>query len=147
MENRIRIAPDGDGGHVITDEREVELASFTRHEGDHNTGIRLHHGKHSAYIQQRHVTGDGAMRERINRIFDSVGLSDEIDRLRTLHHANRVLWDEKSTTADSERFNELVHGGVLRTSDRSLEIQRDIVAAKMFIRLGVTVTDLCRLGL
>ena len=147
MENRIRITSDDVGLHVVTDDSDLELASFTRHPDDWSIGVKLNHGKHSAYIQQRHVRTDSLARERINRIFDSVGLSEEIERLRALHAANRALWDEKSVTTDSERFRQLVHEGVLRTSDQSLEAQRDIVAAKMYLRLGVTTTDLCRLGL
>ena len=147
MENRIRMRSDESGHHKVLDESDIEIASFTRHQDDRSIGLKLHHGRHCTYIQQRHVTDDDMTRERINRIFDSVGLSEEIDRLRSLHAVNRGLWDEKAVTTDSERFNELTHGGILMTSDRSLESQRDIVAAKLYLRLGVTTTDLCRLGL
>lgn len=147
METGIRIETNGEDHHVIKDQHDTELASYVRHENDWSIGLRIHHGKKSAYVQQRHVRNEAETRERINRIFDAVGLSEEIERLRSLHVANRALWDEKSVTTNSERYNELVHGGLLRTSDNSLESQRDIVSAKMYLLLGATTNDLCRLGL
>ena len=147
MKSGIKITSNEEGRHVVTDAHGSEVAVFTRHENDWSIGLRLYHGKHSTYIQQRHVTDDAKTRERINRIFDCVGLSEEIERLRSLYAANRALWDEKSSTTDSKRFRELNEGGLLRTSDMAVESQRDIVAAKMYLRIGATTTDLCRLGL
>ena len=147
MKSNIKIITNDNGQYSVVDSQGTEVASYVRHEHDSSIGLRVHHGKYSTYIQQRHVRNEAETRERINRIFDCVGLSEEIDRLRELLAANRSLWDEKSVTTNSERYKELVDGGVLRTSDQSLESQRDIVSAKMFLRIGATTSDLCRLGL
>lgn len=147
MENKIRITSDDNGHHVVTDEKGMELASFTRYPGDWTTGVKFNHGEHTATVEQRHVITDDLMHERIKRIFDDIDLSEEIKRLLNLHTVNRALWHEKSVTTDTLRYKELVQEGVLRTSDMYLEVQRGIVAAKMYLLLGVTTKDLRLLGL
>lgn len=143
----IQVTSMADGHFSVSDRDGNLIATFTRHRHDTSIGLRIVRDGADAYVQQRHLPEEPEARERINRIFDDTPLPAEIGRLKELHDANRRLWDEKSVTTDTSRYRDLTDGGLLRDSDMSLEVQRDIVSAKIILTLGISAGELCRLGL
>ena len=139
--------PETESHYLVKDGDDTVLASFIRHPNDWSIGLKVHDVNGSAYVQQRHIRSEEEAQNRIERVFDDTSLRYEVQHLRTLYAEYKALIEEKVDTRDSKRHKELTDGGLVRAADIRVEIQRDIVTAKMQIQIGATPCELRDLGL
>jgi len=120
------------------------LASFVYHEEDHSTGLRFNTGKYAAL---RHLPNLGEATMRLLRIFDRTSLLDETTRLKQMLREYEALQDEKETTSDRARHRELTVGRLIHRAEIALNIQQDILNAKLILATGVHPAEFSSLGI
>ena len=144
---RVTITSADDSRHSVRNEAGEEVARFIRHPGDWSFDLDILVDGTATCAAQHHVTDPASVEERLARIFDDTSLRDEISKLRDLRNEKEDLWNEKAVVTDTQRYDALTTGGLLREADEAYTVQRDIVAAKIVLELGISPYELHDLGL
>ncbi len=125
----------------VMDENGEQVGIIYMHKGDPTCGLEIN----GECTQHRHLTDEQSVLDRMKKVFGETTVSESVTDLQQARTEKSKIIEERYSVSNRERFKkiELEELPALR---RQCEVLQDIVASKIVLATGVTLTELRNLG-